>query len=222
MFTLIAMKKLKRNLTEKQLRACECIAADPFLTSKQVAEKAGVNEITVYRWRRHPVFIDAVYDRFMEIAGKELPKVLLALRREAQEGNVKAIELFLRHHKKLDNSLTINHKIEAPFNAFLKSEGLATEEAELIIDDMEQSFEVLPERNVSNDNQAARSKAEEKKVKKIINKDKPNATRKSARDRARLRLRAEAVGLEPLGAGRPTKTQRAEWLKELESREKAI
>tara|TARA_R100000664_G_C2725751_1_gene117776 strand:- start:373 stop:1002 length:630 start_codon:yes stop_codon:yes gene_type:complete len=204
------MKKLQNKLTDKQKVACEAVALQPHLTNKQIAEKTGIAEITLSRWRRHPVFIDAVYDRFMEVSGKNIPKVLKALEREALEGNTKAIELFLRHHKKLDNSLTINHKIEAPFNAFLKSEGLSTEQAEIILDDID--FEVLPERNSANDNESKRHKEESRRVKKIMKK----SVNVSARDRARLRARAEAVGLEPLGAGRPSKAKRADWLAELE------
>ena len=123
--------------------------------------------------------------------------------------------MLLSHHKKFDNTLTINHKIEAPFNAFLKSEGLDTEQAEIVLDEIGADFEVLPERNIINNDPRIREEAEAKRVRKVSNRRKPNAIRTSARERARLRTRAEAVGLEPLGAGRPSKTQRADWVAEL-------
>lgn len=210
------MKKLQHKLSDKQMIVCEMMATDPYMTSVAIAEKTGLHKNTIDGWRKHPVFIDAVYDRYMEIAGKNLPKILMALTREALEGNVKAIELLLKHHKKLDNTLTINHKIEAPFNAFLKSEGLDTEQAEVILDAIEPEFEVLPERNVMNDLPRLREEQEAKRVRRVSNRRKPSAKRESAKERARLRVRAEAVGLEPLGAGRPSKTKRAEWLAELE------
>ena len=211
----MAMKKLQHKLNDRQKVICEMVAADPYVSINKLVDETGIPRGTIRAWRRHPVFIDAVYDRYMEIAGKNLPKVLMALTREALEGNVKAIELLLKHHKKLDNTLTINHKIEAPFNAFLKSEGLDAEQAEIVLDEIEADFEVLPERNIINDTPRIREEAEAKRVRRVSNKRKPSAKRTSARDRARLRARAEAVGLEPLGAGRPSKTQRADWIAEL-------
>ena len=62
------MKKLQHKLSDKQMIVCEMMATDPYMTSVAIAEKTGLHKNTIDGWRKHPVFIDAVYDRYMEIA----------------------------------------------------------------------------------------------------------------------------------------------------------
>ena len=128
--------------------AIEYIATNPNITIKELSKTLHVDKKTASAWMNHPKFIDRVYDRFMEIAGKELPLILLALIREAKEGNTRAIELALKHWGKLQDTLTI--RVEAPFTQHLKAvNGEVT--VEDIIDVSGEAtdvdFDVLPERS---------------------------------------------------------------------------
>ena len=81
----------------KQKMACEMVAANPDITNLELSKQLNLDKKTVSKWRNNPLFIENTYKRFMQIAGQELPNLLLALIREGKEGNVRAIELALKH-----------------------------------------------------------------------------------------------------------------------------
>ena len=104
-----------------------------------VSLKVGVSAIR--EWKRDPIFIDAFYNRFMDVAGRYLPSVLMEQIREAQEGNTQAATLVLKHWGKFED--VVVHKIEAPFMQFQKMQ--IAEDAELVEDDaidIGESFEI--------------------------------------------------------------------------------
>lgn len=199
----------------KQKMACEMVAANPDITNIELANQLKLDRKTVSKWRNNPLFIDKAYKRFMEIAGQELPNLLLALIREGKEGNVRAIELALKHWGKLQDTLVV--KVEAPFMQHLKAQN-----GEISVDDAievttDEDFLELPERNDLNDKPIKRIRDDNKNLKKEIEKTEKKTERNKRYD---LRNRAIRVGLEPLPPGRPDPAKRRKWLKALESLEK--
>ena len=78
------------NLKRGQVEAIELIACSPGTSNKALAEKVGVSESTMSAWRKNPVFIEACYDRFVEINGTRLMRVLNSMFDEAEAGSVQA------------------------------------------------------------------------------------------------------------------------------------
>ena len=222
------IKKDQYTQKDKQrLLAVEMLSINPSITQKDLALKLGVDRTTIIKWCNDPLFIDAWYKRFMEVAGGELPNVVLAMIREAKEGNVQAGRLILEHFGKLDTRVKI--QVESPFEKFMKMEvedaeftvdkevtngavSIGEQASSLISDDSE-----LPPRNTLNDSPRLRSDQEKSKLKFATQKSRKDAILKQ--EQARLyqrRKRAKAVGLELLPKGRSTKSKRNEWWEELE------
>ena len=219
----------KEHFNDKQKVTIEYIASKPGITNQELAALIKVNTKTIGSWRNNPKFIDAIYDRFMEVTGKELPALVMALIEEGKQGNVKAIELALKHFGKFQDSVTI--KIESPFMQHLKVNEITQDNF------MDAEFSVvtdepieLPPRNYENDEPMSRVRDENKRVKKIkkrvkrVNKcsSKYKKYLKNKQARKKIIDRADAVGLEPLPPGRPTEAARRKWIKQLEKLEKNI
>ena len=202
----------------KQLASIEILAQNPAITNQELSTQIGVGLQTIRDWKRNPVFIDAFYDRFMEVAGKYLPSVLMAQIREAQEGNTQAATLVLKHWGKFQD--VVVHKIEAPFAQFQKMQKMDNiEEAEIVKDDaieIGNSFElpdqILPPRNTDNDNPIAVKRNQTAKLKGSYKKDKINSQQM---ERHYWRKRAKAVGIDPLPPGRPSKDKLNKWQKDI-------
>ena len=202
-------KKTKFNI--KQLTAIERIASDPSYKTNKLAEELKVDQLTIRKWKNDIGFISAVYDRFMDIAGKHMPDVILAQIREAKAGNTQAATLVLKHFGKFQDTITI--KIESPFDQFLKMNNI--EDAEIVKEDaikIGNSFE-LPETNLEvrdpiNDLPKTRVRRENEKIKKIYSKQKYLDNRN---DRYMWLKRANRVNIEPLGRGRPPKEKLRKW-----------
>ena len=90
------MSKIQK-FKPKQLVAIDAYASNPMQTYSSLGREIGVNESTIRNWFSNPTFIDACYNRYMEVAGIELPQVVQAMVREAKEGNVHAGRLVLEH-----------------------------------------------------------------------------------------------------------------------------
>jgi uncharacterized protein YjcR len=207
------MQKLinKTKFNIKQLTAIERIAADPGYKTKQLAEDLKVEQETIRTWKNNINFISAVYDRFMDIAGKHMPDVILAQIREAKAGNTQAATLVLKHFGKFQDTITI--KVEAPFNQFLKSRDI--EDAEIIKDDaieIGNSFEIpeniLSDRDPINDLPKTRVRRENKKIKKIYSRQKYLDNRN---ERYHWLKRAKKVGIDPMGRGKPSPEKLRAW-----------
>ena len=83
------------------IAAVDMMASDLTLTYKDIASKLGVHPKTFSRWLKNSDFIDAVYKRYMEIAGVHIPSVVQAMIEEAKLGNVHAARLILEHFGQL-------------------------------------------------------------------------------------------------------------------------
>ena len=212
----------KEHFNDKQKVAIEYVASNPGITNKELSGLIKVKPRTIGIWRNNPKFIDAIYDRFMEVTGKELPALVLALIEEGKQGNVKAIELALKHFGKFQDSVTI--KIESPFMQHLKVEEINQDNF------MDAEFSVvtdepieLPPRNYENDEPRARAMDERMRISDIEKKKSPKYKKKLKDIQVRKKLvkRAKVVGLEPLPPGRPTESARRKWMRKLERLEKS-
>ena len=213
----------KNQFSDKQKVAIEYIAANPGITNKELATLIKSKTRTVSGWRTNVKFIDAIYDRFMEVTGRELPALVLALIEEGKQGNVKAIELALKHFGKFQDSVTI--KIESPFMQHLKASEITQDnfvdaEFSVVADEPIE----LPPRNQVNNRPNSRTIKENIKVKDIKKKNGPKHKKylKDLSARRKLVKRAKAVNLEPLPAGRPTEASRRKWMDKLEKLERSI
>ena len=219
------MTKLIEN--PRKAHAAEIYALNPDITAQEVADQLQMNVRTVVSWKQDPNFIDAIYERYMLEFGGELPAVLNAMVREAKAGNVQAGRLVLEHSGKLVKN--VNVTVDSPFEKFMKK----VEVAEVVDGEVEDvvvteiineipeevvDISTLPERNL--ENQRVRVTKEKRKVKKAIKSEKEKVKYLNQRKKwYKWKKRAEAVGVEPLGAKRPTKGQRVAWQEEIVRRE---
>jgi hypothetical protein len=230
MSNLLKKRDLLKKSNLKKLRAIELLGTQPNMTYTQVCKELDISSNTLKVWREDVAFVEAVYEKYMVTFNSKLPDVLEAMIREAKEGNVQAARLVMDVAGKIVKR--VNVKIQAPFQQFLDaSEG---EVVDIDFDDMDEEIkgvgytpneiinsipvsENLPERNKSNDKPQNRIIKEKKRIAKI--KKNPKSIKKK-KDQYNswyhIRTRAKKVGLAPLPPGKPTKTQRAEWIKELE------
>jgi len=198
MSTSIAKKKPQKVL------AIELFALNPSMTIKEVADKVGVAERCVSKWREDGNFIDKIYERYMTEFGSQLPAVINSMVREAKHGNVQAARLVLEHSGKLVKNVNIT--IDSPFEKFLKAEDVEDAEVVEIFDDVVVAEELPPR-------EKPKTIKEEKIVlKKVIDKELNKKNRNEKRKEwYAWNKRAKAVGIEPLKAKRPTKGQRKDW-----------
>lgn len=208
---------------EKEL-AIELFATQPELSVADVAGLVGVPPRAVSKWRENINFIEAIYDRYMVEFGGELPAVLMAMVREAKAGNVQAGRLVLEHSGKLVKN--INVTVDSPFEKWMKRVDTAEvvdgeiieEEVSSLVEDIPIEID-LPPRTV--ENPAVRARKEKKKLTKTL---KEEAKRQRYNQKQKgwyaWKKRAEAVGVEPLKGGRPTKGQRKAWEDEIIKKEK--
>ena len=219
-----AMNIAKYEMNPPQLQAIEMKAVQPNISYPEMAKEIGVHLQTIKSWFARADFNEAIYDRFMEVSGHRLPVVLDAMLREAEQGNVQAGQLILKHFGKLQDNVTI--KIESPFEKFLKiGEVTEAEYEESPMDVLERVAitEVLPERNISNDNPKRKVRTDKKDLE-----DAKRVAYKRLKERERvkrargLRLRAKAVGLALLPSCRQSNHKRKLWLKKLERLEKNL
>ena len=217
----------KRN---KWLPVIELHAQDLNLSWKQIAEKCDVSYNTLKYWTRLPEFMEACYQRYMQLHGNKAQYVIEALYHEALQGNVRAIELYLKHTGKYTEKKV--HEI-SPSEAFMQSVRgnqisngeMDIQEGEVLQDPMLEVHNKVhgnPKPKVHAEPKVHRTPKEErdqiKETKKRfktykVDKDKRNAL-------LRLKRRAKKVGLKSMGNGRPSKTEKEKWIKELERLEK--
>ena len=213
--------------TPKQLLAIDMLSSNPLITSEVVAKKIGVTSRTITNWLQNPHFVEAIYNKYMEISGIELPRVVQAMIEEAKEGNVQAGRLVLEHFGKLENKLKI--EVEANFDKFLKAEevdfiDVDSEEIDAL-EDISKTIgtdDQLPARNPINDNPNKREKDEKERVQHVTQYEKKRHQEKQyQKEIYKVRKRAKAVGLELLPPGRHSKGVREKWMKSLERLESA-
>ena len=220
------MGKIIKNTDKIAINAAiDMLASNPGIRYKDVGDKLGYSATTITNWMCSPAVIDRVYKRYMELAGNELPAVVQAVIEEAKLGNVHAARLILEHFGKLENKIKV--QVESNFEKFMKGD---TEDAEFfeVTEKQEEVLEVLsndkiqlPERHPSNDEPKARDDFEKDRLKYKMKKAQISESEaKKQSNRYLIRKRAEAVDLELLSPGRHSRSERDNWMKELEKREK--
>tara|TARA_Y100000310_G_C20467308_1_gene708275 strand:- start:12 stop:677 length:666 start_codon:yes stop_codon:yes gene_type:complete len=217
---------MKNSTKELQLRpvvdkAIEIYGTTPMIEHQQVAEMLDISEGILLNIRRDPNFWTKVYDFYMVSFEGDIVDVLRAMVREAKAGNVQAGRLVLEHSGKLQKNINIT--IDSPFEKWMKKiDGdIEIEDAE-IIDDIKalpDDFGDLPPR--SEEKGTWKERKDHSKKREAISK----AERKKKRSEARKIMykwqkRANAVGVDPLPAKRPTPGQRREWEKSIIAKEK--
>ena len=229
MSNLVKKRDLLKKANLKKLRAIDILGTQPDVTGVEICKELDISKNTLTEWKKDIAFVEAVYEKYMITFNSKLPAVLEAMIREAKEGNVQAGKLVMEVAGKIVKR--VNVKIQAPFQQWLDAKdadiidindeiptvGFTPMEA---IKTIEVKEENLPRRNKNNDKPIKRSMKEKKKIEKI--KKNPNLLKKK-KDQFNswyhLRKRAKKVGLDLLPPGKPTKTQRAEWLAKLEELE---
>jgi hypothetical protein len=222
-----------KQLTHKQKLAVEALALSPKLNQKEIAENIGVCNKTIVNWLNDPLVIDAIYKRYMEVAGIKLPAVIGAMIREAEGGNVQAGRLVLEHFGKLDNRIKV--QVESPFEKFMRFEEVDVEDAEFVenkeVTDEVVNFAssitglidedvVLRNRDTSNDNPSRRKRDEKRSIALATQSEKKRLEKiEVQRNMYQRRKRAKAVELALLPKGRQTKSVRDKWWDELEALE---
>ena len=206
----------------KQLRAIELLASQPDMDLRKIAEESGVSHPTLLRWRQESAFLEAVYDRYMQLFGGKLPGVLNSMIRESRLGNVAAARLVMEAAGKLVKRISV--KVESPFEKFINLENIQDAEVVDVVSKMEIT-EVLPERDPINDKPKTRATKEKKKVARIkragLN-PKISAKRRAENRKKSLASyyrskRAKKVGMPSLG--RLKGEEKRKWYEELEKRE---
>lgn len=87
-----------KRFTAKQLKAIEMLARpDNELTLQEIADELGINQSTLWRWRRNEDFQKAVTELAYSCLKDELPRLFKSLADKAIGGNVKAMELMLKY-----------------------------------------------------------------------------------------------------------------------------
>lgn len=93
------MKKVDlTQFTEKQIQAIGFLSLPNKggLSFDEIAEKVGISVRQLHRWRKDAEFKAAIVEQSLENVKDELPNVLAAHKKQAERGNVKAIELFYK------------------------------------------------------------------------------------------------------------------------------
>jgi hypothetical protein len=193
-------------------KAIEIYAGKPDIQHQDVAEMLGVSENTLYKLRRDPNFWAKVYEYYMVTFEGDVVGVLRATVREALAGNIQACRLVLEHSGKLQKHLNIT--ILSPFEKWMEKGDM--EEAEVL--EVKDDFSDLPPS--LEEKGTWRERNEHIAVRNARTKEESRVRRNEARKIMRRWLkRADAVGVEPLPARRPTPGQRKAWEKSIISLE---
>ena len=206
----------------KWIPVIELHVQDLNLSWRQISEKTGINYHTINYWTRQSEFMTACYDHYMQTHGNKAQYVVEALYHEALQGNVRAIELYLKHTGKYTEKKV--HEI-APGDKFLefvkgKEVSNGVEEAEIVQNPLLEVQSKVHDK-VYVPNKVHTSLDDEnksiEKTKKTYKKYKVNKERRNAL--LRLKRRARRVGLASMSTGRPSKTEKAKWIAKLEKLE---
>ena len=181
-------------------KAVEIYATQPNVHHKDVANELGINYKTLLKLRKDADFWKKVWDTYLVTYEADVLDVCRSMVREALAGNTSAGRLVLEHSGKLQKNINIT--ISSPFERWLANEDrkqlepskelqlskATTIDAEIVPESIKQEFNHID--------------------KQLIKKKKWLERRKELHSWYK---RAEAVGIAPLPAKRPTKGQRQVW-----------
>ena len=183
-------------------KAVDIYATQPNVHHKDVANELGINPKTLKKLRSDANFWKQVYDYFMVSYEGEIIDVVRAMLREAKAGNTSAGRLVMEHSGKLKQHLNI--RITSPYEQWMSSQGKQLEPSKEI-----------PRLKTSEVQNAEIIEPPDDVKDEIDVMDKKLIKKKKWLDRMRelhsWYKRAEAVGIAPLPAKRPTKGQRLAW-----------
>jgi transposase len=193
-----------------KVMAIELYANNPGIKAKDVAKQMGVSTASVYKWRQDAEFNAKIYERYQELVVGELPSIMNSMIREAKEGSPNAAKFVFEALGKYQKQ--INVTIDSPFEKFLKKVD-DVEEAEIIDGEITEVFVDAP---IDENLPPRKPKISDAQDKIMTNRVIKEEMKKLSRNEKRKiwykwKKRAEAVGIEPLRAKRPTKLQRKEW-----------
>ena len=195
---------------------------EEFIWSKNIplTKLSEITEVpydTIVKWFRNIDFLKALEKRYYESQTVEYIECVKAMVIEAKNGNTNAFKevkgIFEKNKTKVEGMI-------APYSQYIQINNMGTEEistSEVLPDPM-MEVQTKVHEEVHTIPKVHMSPVEEKKrvevIKKTYKKQKLNKAKRNAL--MKLKRRANKVGLAPLGSGRPSKTERAKWLKKLE------
>ena len=186
---------------ETRNKCAELIGRNPSITDREVCEIMGITNYLLKKIQKDKFFHEKMETVFGSNITQDLLLVDVAMIREAQSGNVQAARYLAERHGKFVKKYQI--EVKSPYELFAKEiQGeIDSEDAEYeeIPDNYTATQDMLPPRAPSND------KPRERSIKFKSNRS----------DRAKLRQRAEKVGLQQLPQGRPKEYIRKMWLEKL-------
>ena len=187
-------------------KAVDIYATTPNVQHNFVADELGISYKTLLKLRKDADFWKQVYDYFMVSYEGEIIDVVRAMLREAKAGNTSAGRLVMEHSGKLKQHLNI--RITSPYEQWMSSQGKQLEPSKEI--PRLKTFEV---QNAEIIEPSEDVKADIDVIdKKLIKKKKWLQRRRELHSWFK---RAEAVGIAPMPARRPTKGQRLAWEKSI-------
>ena len=86
---------------KKKLEAIELLAAGG-LSLTQIAEKVGITQKTLRKWRTEPEFCQSVMDKSMGLIKENLPDIYSVLIKKAKAGDNQALKLYIEHYERLE------------------------------------------------------------------------------------------------------------------------
>ena len=92
-----------KNWTANQLKAIELLAGGG-LTLSEIQKELHISQDTLWRWRKNPLFTEAVLKRSREMLRESLPKVYKTLAEKASSGDPRHMKTLLDHLEYLEKT----------------------------------------------------------------------------------------------------------------------
>ena len=184
-------------------KAVDIYATTPNVQHNFVADELGISYKTLLKLRKDADFWKKVWDTYLVTYEADVLDVCRAMVREALAGNTSAGRLVLEHSGKLQKNIHIT--ISSPFEQYLESQqGKQLEPSKEIprlkTSEVQNAEIIEPPEDVKADIDVM--------DKELVKKKKWLERRRELHSWFK---RAEAVGIAPLPARRPTKGQRLAW-----------
>jgi hypothetical protein len=183
-----------------------------------LAEKTGIPYDTIIRWFRDPVFLKEYEKKCIVTFTEDYIECIRGMIKEAKLGNTQAfreVKPIIQKVAPEINKMIEPHALFLQINQMSSNDVGTIENAEVVQDPVQELQEVHIPDKVHMTPREEKQRVEV--IKKTYKKQKVNKSNRNAL--MRLKRRAVKVGLAPMGFGRPSKTEKAKWLKKLEKLE---